>query len=135
MRTQSQAKTKANYKSTNRVFHAAVPPNPRLRRGLKKEWCLVARKMTFVVCNCVWPLTPLYSKVDQGESAAEGGYGVLAGRHTPPRSHTRLKRPCDRVCHMAFAKLRSQAQVSFAKPRSQEPKLKFPDPPPNLTLA
>ena len=73
MRTQSQAKRKVNYKSTDRVFHAAVPPNPRLRRGLKKEWCLVARKTTLVVCNCVWQLTPLYSKVDQGESAAEGG--------------------------------------------------------------
>ena len=88
MRTQSQAKRKVNYKSTDRVFHAAVPPNPRLRRGLKKEWGLVARKTTLVVCNCVWQLTPLYSKVDQGESAAEGGI-------PPPQSQGRLKRPCD----------------------------------------
>ena len=39
------------------------------------------------------------------------------------------------VCYVAIAKLRSQARISFAKPRSQEPELKFPYPPPNRRVA
>ena len=39
------------------------------------------------------------------------------------------------VGYVAIAKLRSQARISFAKPRSQEPELKFPYPPPNRRVA
>jgi hypothetical protein len=72
-----------------------MPPNPGLRRGLKKEWGLVARKSRLSFESCVQELYPLNCRVGRCESAAEEGvwgwdatgcHGkpVLAGRYPPP---------------------------------------------------
>ena len=66
-----------------------MPPNPGLRRDLKKEWGLVARKSPCLELSFEKKkeneLCPLNCRVGRFESAAEGGVcyvkDVLAGRH------------------------------------------------------
>jgi len=53
-----------------------MPPNPGLRRGLKKEWGLVARKSPCLELSFEKKeneLYPLNCRVGRFESAAEGG--------------------------------------------------------------
>ena len=59
-------------------FHAAMPPNPGLRRDLKKEWGLVARKSPCLELsfekkmNC----TPLTAGSDASSLRRRGGYAT-----------------------------------------------------------